>query len=91
MSTQPDQRRGVPSASGMERLVNCPASFEMEYHAPDTESADAASGTRIHAVLAGQSGEDTLSADEMETCEMCAEQMKNLLCDFFGVDNVSGL
>lgn len=75
----PDQRRGVPSASGMERLVNCPASFDMERHAPDTESADAASGTRIHAVLALEASADTLTADEAETCEMCAAQATQVI------------
>jgi len=82
MSALPDQRRGVPSASGMERLVNCPASFDMEYHAPDSPSADAASGTRIHAVLAIEASADTLSADEAETCEMCAVQSGQVIADW---------
>lgn len=54
-------------------------------------SEDAASGTRIHAVLAGEAGESTLSPAELETMDMCAAQMKTLVCNFFGVDNVSGL
>ena len=71
----PDERRGVPSASGMDRLMNCPASFEMERLAPrDEGNEDAASGTRIHAVLAGFAGIETLSTAERETCEMCDKQ-----------------
>lgn len=70
-----DPRRGVPSASAMHRLHNCPASFEMERHAPpEQETEDAASGTRIHAFLAGLAGEETLSAAEQETAEMCENQ-----------------
>jgi RecB family exonuclease len=77
---QLDERRGVPSASGMDRLHNCPASFEMERHAPPEEHReDAASGTRIHAVLAGLAAPDTLSAAELETHDMCAAQAEQVV------------
>ena len=76
----PDERRGVPSASGMDRLMNCPASYEMERLAPrDEGNEDAASGTRIHAVLAGFAGWDTLTAAEQETCEMCEAQAHTVI------------
>ena len=84
----PDERRGVPSASGMDRLMNCPASFEMERLAPrDEGNEDAASGTRIHAVLAGLASEDALSAAEQETCEMCEAQI-NYLLEVFKNENL---
>jgi hypothetical protein len=77
---QLDERRGAPSASGMDRLHNCPASFEMERHAPPEEHReDAASGTRIHAVLAGLAAPDTLSAAEIETHDMCAAQAEQVI------------
>jgi RecB family exonuclease len=75
-----NERRGVPSASGMDRLHNCPASFEMERHAPPEEHReDAASGTLIHAVLAGLAAPDTLSAAELETHDMCAAQAEQVI------------
>ena len=78
-----DPRRGVPSASAMERYHQCQASFHMEkYAGDDTCSEAAASGTRIHAVLAGEAGEETLSAAELETAEMCEAQAKRLIEDW---------
>jgi len=80
---QLDERRGVPSASGMDRLHNCPASFEMERHAPPEEHReDAASGTRIHAVLAGLAAPDTLSAAEIETHDICQAQAEQVVNDW---------
>lgn len=84
-----DQRRGVPSASGMDRLMNCPASFEMERHAPpEVENEDAASGTRIHAVLALQASADILNSDELETCDMCNAQSMRVIADWNGSDGM---
>jgi len=72
MSAQLDERRGVPSASGMDRLFHCPPSFKMEQSSPkEPENDDAASGTRIHAVLAGLAEYDSLTTDERQTCDMC--------------------
>lgn len=52
----------------------------MERHAPpEKENEDAASGTRIHAVLALLASADTLSFDEAETCEMCASQANEVI------------
>lgn len=83
----PDERRGVPSASGMDRLMNCPASFKMERLAPrDEGNEDAASGTRIHAVLAGFADWDTLTAAEQETCEMCEAQAHRVIAEWGRAD-----
>jgi len=73
----------------MERLTNCPASFDMERHAPpEVENDDAASGTRIHAVLALLASADTLSAAEAETCDMCAEQSILVTADWANTDGM---
>lgn len=42
MSTQQDERRGLPSASGAEKLYMCAGSFKAEQEAPDTEPTDEA-------------------------------------------------
>ena len=82
MNTQ-DERHGLPSASKMHRIANCPPSHQMEQLCPkDTGSEEAASGTRIHAVLAGLAGEDTLDAGEKETMEMCERQAKALVAEW---------
>jgi hypothetical protein len=88
----PDERRGAPSASGMDRLCNCPASFAMEReNGVDMESDDAASGTRIHNALAGLLPYEDLTLPEQETHDMCAEQAERLISEFIQIDNVSGL
>lgn len=64
-----DERRNRPSASGMERLALCPGSWNLESTLPpEPESEDAASGTRIHAALAGENV--TLSHEERDTLEI---------------------
>ena len=60
-----DTRRGLPSASAMDRLEACPASFHASKDLPDSSSEDAESGTRIHKALeTGDTSE--LSPDELE-------------------------
>ena len=79
----PDQRRGVPSASGMDRVVNCPASWHMEKFAPkEQENPDATSGTRIHDALAGFVRIDSLTGAEQETFSMCYEQAQSVIADW---------
>ncbi len=47
-----DERMGLPSASAMDRLVNCPASWLLSKHAPPPASTKyAEAGTRIHEAL----------------------------------------
>lgn len=75
-----DERHGLPSASKMDRVANCPWSHKAESLCPSNETnAAAESGTRIHAVLAGAAGADTLTVDEQETAEMCARQAAELI------------
>jgi hypothetical protein len=81
-----DERRGVPSASAMERVVNCPPSHHLAKLLPrereEEVGEDAKSGTRIHAVLANDVSEDTLSAAEHETMEMCRAAVKKLANEY---------
>jgi len=90
MTTEPDPRRGLPSASSLHRLVNCPGSFRASKDAiaagmaPPDDSEDAASGTRIHRWLETESDEDwqALSYDEQQTAARCQSQRNWLLADF---------
>lgn len=77
-----DPRHGLPSASAFERLSACPPSHQMSLGMEDTESAAAASGTRIHAVLAGEAEMSTLSADEEQTHDMCKAQADELIAQY---------
>jgi hypothetical protein len=90
MTTESDPRRGLPSASSLHRLVNCPGSFRAAREAiaagmtPPDDSDDAASGTRIHKWLETESDEDwqALSYDEQRTATLCQSQRNWLLADF---------
>lgn len=62
-----DERANLPSASGYERIVACPGSFELEKKFPETGKADpqADRGTRIHKAF--ETGDDSeLSDDERD-------------------------
>ena len=74
-----DERQGLPSASSMERYLLCPGSYAAERGLPDTTSADAEMGNRIHAVLAGETVTPPLSDDEERTMEACRSQATALL------------
>jgi len=77
-----DPRHGLPSASAFERLSACPPSHQMSLGMEDTESAAAASGTLIHAVLAGEAEMSTLSSDEEQTHDMCKAQADDLIAQY---------
>lgn len=69
-----DERLDLPSASGLERLVLCPGSWQLEKGLPSPDSEDSARGTRIHAALAvGRDSEawKALDHDEAATAERC--------------------
>lgn len=77
-----DPRFGLPSASSIQRLIECPASHAMQAEAPPERevSQDAISGTLIHAALAGETV--ALTAAEEETMEMCATQRDIVLAEW---------
>ena len=87
---KPDPRQGLPSASGLYRLRNCPGSYRMEREAiarnmaPPDDSEAAASGTRIHRWLETEAEGDwnVLSYAEQETAARCQSQARWLLADF---------
>jgi len=81
-----DPRRGLPSASQMERLALCPGSLALSRKAPpQPESEDAASGTRIHAAWAGEAAaEATLSGPEVETLDRLRELEVRAIRTVFG-------
>ena len=73
-----DERRGLPSASGIERIMLCPGSWNLEKTCPEpSASDDAASGTKIHTALAGETV--ALNDDERETFEMCKSIEKQIV------------
>ena len=85
-----DERFGVPSASGMHRIANCPASFQLSKSFQDPGSDDSRSGDRVHLALErwGEHGsEDGLTLDELTTAEMCIDQRNELLDSWVGDDD----
>lgn len=97
-----DERHGLPSASGIERIALCPASWKRENVLPREEGGeDAKSGERIHSALAAwASGRfagvemelpisefcGALVEDEARTAEMCAESVERLVSEWLGND-----
>lgn len=83
-STMTDERKGLPSASAIERLAACPGSWELSKQAPpQPESEDAARGTRIHGWLAAMITETPyagpeLAEDELETASQCLKQFTDI-------------
>lgn len=73
-----DERQGLPSASGMQRLFLCPGSWQAEKKCPvDDESEDAALGTMLHACMEqGTMPEDPEDAEAVAWCR----EMENALC-----------
>lgn len=74
-----DERKGLPSASSMERYMLCPGSFAAEQGQPEETSEDAEIGNRIHAALAGETVTPPLTDDEERTMEACRSQAQALL------------
>jgi hypothetical protein len=85
-----DPRQGLPSASGLYRLRNCPGSYRMGREAiargmtPPDDNEAAASGTRIHRWLETESAEDwnALDYDEMQMANWCQAQAQWLIAGF---------
>ena len=74
-----DERKGLPSASSMERYMLCPGSYAAEQGQPEQTSDDAESGNRIHAALAGETVTPPLGDDEERTMKACQSQASALL------------
>lgn len=90
MTTESDPRQGLPSASSLYRLRNCPGSYRMEREAiarnltPPDGSEAAASGTRIHKWLETEAEEDwnALDYSDQQTAALCHSQAQRLMADF---------
>ena len=83
-----DERQGLPSASGMQRLFLCPGSWNAERKCPhDEESEDAAMGTILHAHMEqGTMPEDPEDAEAVAWCR----EMEDFLCNkYLGSTDVS--
>ncbi len=78
-----DVRMGLPSASGLQRLVLCPGSWLAEKACPEQDQSEAAAmGTRLHRHLeVGTLPEDAVEA---EACEWCAEMEGRLAEELLG-------
>lgn len=74
-----DERKGLPSASGMQRLFLCPGSWNAEKRCPvDEESEDAALGTILHTHMEqGTTPEDPEDAEAVDWCR----EMEKALCE----------
>ena len=74
-----DVRMGLPSASGLQRLIYCPGSWLAEKACPELEESEAAAmGTRLHKHM--EEGTLPDDADEREAVEWCRE-MEGLLAE----------
>lgn len=83
-----DERQGLPSASGMQRIFLCPGSWNAERKCPiDEESEDAAMGTILHAHMEqGTMPEDPEDAESVAWCR----EMEDFLCNkYLGSTDVS--
>jgi hypothetical protein len=78
-----DERKGCPSASSFERLMDCPGSLALNKEVPKQPSSPAAArGTRVHAGCAGEVGIATLPRDEQQTVAELLQQEEILLNEF---------
>jgi len=87
-----DERLGLPSASGMERLIACPGSWKLEEAARasgyNEESQWAEAGTRIH--KANETGDATeLDIPEVELVERIRTIENRLLKEWMSEFNLS--
>jgi hypothetical protein len=76
-----DERRGMPSASGLEQIALCPGSFVAQQGIEDIAGEAAARGTRIHAYLEGQ--EIILNTEEQDCANALAAKRDALMEQVF--------
>lgn len=79
-----DERKDRPSASGIEKMALCPGSWNASRGISNTGGADATAGTATHAVLAGDTDEDTLTASQVLTLETIGEIEREIIREVFG-------
>lgn len=82
-----DVRMGLPSASGLQRIIDCPGSWLAEQACPELEESEAAAmGTRLHKHM--EDGTLPADADEREAVAWCREMEGQLAEEFFGAREV---
>lgn len=82
-----DERKNLPSASGMERLKRCRGSWNLEKDLTDIAVSDIAErGTLIHAALDGSVNPDDLGDQEFYLYERCQEIEEAIVREVFGFD-----
>lgn len=83
-----DERQGLPSASGMQRLFLCPGSWQAEKKCPvDEESENAALGTMLHAHM--EQGTTPEDPEDAEAVAWCREMEDSLCKKYLGSTDVS--
>lgn len=83
-----DERQGMPSASGMQRLFLCPGSWNAERKCPvDEESEDAILGTLLHACM--EKGTTPEDPEDAEAVDWCRETENALIEKYLDQDNIS--
>lgn len=80
-------RYGVPSASGMHRVFNCPASFQMEQMASEkVETAQqetwSESGDDVHLYMEGMKPYDELDSQQQQTTDMITRDYEALYAEW---------
>lgn len=86
--TSADERRGKPSASGLERIALCPGSWNLERQiAPDSPGPEALVGTRLHENM----HEGTMPEDpeEAEAVQWCREKRTSLVVELLGTEEAA--
>jgi hypothetical protein len=70
-----DDRKGLPSASGMERIMLCPGSWQLEssMEEVDVPSRAALEGSMLHEVLAGNRPAEGLTERQLWIVQRCRE------------------
>lgn len=82
MSTIFNPRHGVPSASAMFRIENCPGSWHATKDLPEDESPDAGKGTDLHAKLEADDTEAESMSDEWALAR-AIEQRDAIVDEYF--------
>ncbi len=76
--TEIDVRAGLPSASGLGRLLGCPGSFELSRGMVSPEKAWTREGTKGHAMLSGEEGDEEASDDTQAQVARCEQYLGKL-------------
>lgn len=85
--TEEDVRKGLPSASGLQRLVLCPGSWLAEKACPEQEVSEAAAaGTRLHKHM--EEGTLPEDAEEAEAVAWCRTMESQLALEHVGATEV---